>query len=491
MDNVRTAPPTPSAKATQRARRKDQEFLPAALEILEMPPSPVGMNLLLIICTLVVVALAWAYFGHVDVIATAEGKIQPTGKVKVVQSLETAKVQVINALNGSQVLAGQILLELDAAQPRAQVAAAEASLASYRAEITRRAAAIAWARSINLFDIAPMSHAPLEWSANIPMSISERESSVLDGDLASLHSELTSIAGQILQKEAEQRQIAATIVAEQELISTLQDRSSIRQNLLASQIGSKVDWLDTMEKVKTEQVTLATENAQLIDAQSSLEVLRRNLIKTRDAFIADNLQKLADAGRQTDDLTQKLLEAQAQLEHSTLRSPIDGTIQDSSVTTLGQVVTTGVELMRVVPTGSTLDVEAYLPNADVGFVQVGQTVNVKIEAFPFTRYGTVSARVSRVSQDAILEQDARQIESDPARSTGSGASITGQADSSHGLVFPISVALDRESIDADGRTVALSPGMAVTVEIKTGKRRILEYLFSPMVEVASQSMRER
>jgi hemolysin D len=147
--------------------------------------------------------------------------------------------------------------------------------------------------------------------------------------------------------------------------------------------------------------------------------------------------------------------------------------------------------MRVVPTGSTLDVEAYLPNADVGFVQVGQTVNVKIEAFPFTRYGTVSARVSRVSQDAILEQDARQIESDPARSTGSGASITGQADSSHGLVFPISVALDRESIDADGRTVALSPGMAVTVEIKTGKRRILEYLFSPMVEVASQSMRER
>ena len=205
----------------------------------------------------------------------------------------------------------------------------------------------------------------------------------------------------------------------------------------------------------------------------------------------DNLQKIADLEKQIDDTQQKLIEANAKVGHATLRSPADGQVQDLSVTTVGQVVTTGVELMRIIPQDAVLDVEAYLPNGDVGFVEAGQEATVKVEAFPFTRYGTIEGTITRVSRDAVTQQQARQVQSDATQSSRQGSDITGEANEVSGLVFPISVRLDKNNIVAGDKLVQLIPGMAVTVEVKTGHRRILEFLFSPLYEVSRQSMRER
>lgn len=473
-----------------RARRKDQEFLPAALEILEIPPSPVGIYLSALICALVAIALVWAFIGRIDIIASAQGKIHPTGRVKVVQSLQTGKVKSMPVANGTRVSAGEVLLTLDDSELQAQVAGTQATLASYRAEIERRRAAVGAVRGIDPVNITSIEVPAIAWDASIPESIQLREGSVLNGDFNQLRSALSSLEAQISQKTTAAENLVATITAQSELIATLQDRSDIRQTLVATQAGSKSDWLDTLEKVKTEQVTLASERGELADTGAQLEVLRRDFVKTREAFVADNLQKLADAARQADDLEQKLKQAQAELDQTVLKSPIEGVVQDSSVTTIGQVVTSGVQLMRIVPADPALSIEAYLPNGDIGFVRTGQAVSVKLEAFPFTRYGTVPGVITHIAKDAIPEPDAQQIEADPARTTGVG-SITGQADRTQNLVFPITVELERNTIVADGQTVNLSPGMAVTAEIKTGRRRILEYVFSPVVEVAESAMHER
>ncbi|MGZ2488361.1 hemolysin D [Rhizobium pisi] len=474
-----------------RAERRDREFLPAAIEILEMPPSPIAIALLLAICALVIIALSWAYLGRIDIIASAEGKIHPTGRVKVIQSLETGKVRSIDVQNGDRVISGQTLITLDDTEARAQVIAAQMALASYRAEMTRRTAGIAVARAINLDNVGSVSPPQLNWDDGIQANIRAREEATLAGDQSRLLSELSGIVAQIAQKRANEQSLQQTIAAQAELISTLKDRAAIRESLLGTQAGSKSDWLDTMEKVKTEQVTLASVQGQVADTRADLSVLQRELSKTRDTFIADQLQKLADAARQADDLEQKLVQATAQLAHFNLTSPIDGTVQDSSITTIGQVLTMGTELMRIVPTDSKLDIEAYLPNTDVGFVSPGQSVNVKIHAFPFTRYGTIPGKVLSVARDAIPEPDAQSIMADPARTTAGLDNITGQADRTQNLVFPVTAELDRNSIMADGQEVSLSPGMAVTVEIRTGRRRILEYLFSPIVEVGAVAMHER
>jgi hemolysin D len=149
-----------------------------------------------------------------------------------------------------------------------------------------------------------------------------------------------------------------------------------------------------------------------------------------------------------------------------LLAPVDGTIQQLAVHTIGGVVEPARSLMTLVPSRDGLEVEARLPNKDVGFVHVGQPANIKLEAFPFTRYGAVPGHVRSTSRDAVPDKE-------------------------FGSVYAVIVALDRTTIDADGRMVMLSPGLAATVDIRTGTRRIVSYLLSPLQTSVAQAGRER
>lgn len=467
-----------------RPVRADQEFLPAALEILETPPSPVRLALLLIICTLATAALAWSYFGRIDIVAIAQGKIQPTGRVKVIQPLETGKVASILVENGKHVSAGQTLLELDATEVKAEEAALSANLSALKAEIVRRGAAIEAASHEKL------THRALTWDGAIPPLVRRREERVLAGDLAQLSATLASLAAQEHQKETERDRLTGTSKVQRELIATLQERVSMRATLVEKNAGTKAGLIDATETLQYQQAALATQVGQLAEAEAGLVVIARDIAKARDTFVADNGQKLAEAERQADDMEQKLAKAQARSDHMTLRSPLDGIVQGLSVTTIGQVATIGEELMRIVPDGSGLEIEAYLPNKDIGFVRTDQDAMIKIESFPFTRYGILSGQVVRVASDAIPEPDAQQMEGSPAKASKS-TGFAGGAQRTQNLVFPVTIRPEALSVEADGKTIPLSPGMAVSVEIKTGRRRILEYIFSPLVEVGSEALRER
>ena len=137
-----------------------------------------------------------------------------------------------------------------------------------------------------------------------------------------------------------------------------------------------------------------------------------------------------------------------------------------------------------------MEIEAYLPNSEVGFVSAGQESVIKVEAFPFTRYGVISGHVTAVAADAIPEPDANTREGQPTKGIESVIPI-GNVQRVQNLVFPVTIKPDAQTIKVDGKILPLSAGMAATVEVKTGKRRILEYLFSPLAEVASEAMKER
>jgi hemolysin D len=234
---------------------------------------------------------------------------------------------------------------------------------------------------------------------------------------------------------------------------------------------------------------LAQQIGQLAEAEANLAVIARDTEKAYETFMSDNAQKLAEAERQADDYAQKLAKSAAKLEHMTLRAPISGIIQASSVTTVGQVLTSGEEIMRVVPEDAVLEIECYLPNQDIGFVKEGQDAVVKIESFPFTRYGTLNARVTRVARDAIPQPEAEQTETNAAKTTRSTNSGTAQR--TQNLVFPVTLKPETTLMGIDGTNIPLQAGMATTVEIRTGSRRILEYIFSPLVQIGSEAMKER
>jgi hemolysin D len=174
----------------------------------------------------------------------------------------------------------------------------------------------------------------------------------------------------------------------------------------------------------------------------------------------------------------------------TLTSPIDGTVQNLAVTSLGQVLASGQELMRVVPDSGTLDVTAFVSNKDIGFIHAGQDVVIKVESFPFTRYGSIPGHVVHIARDSIPSPDALRSEGDPTQAPNAGSLIL-PAQPTQNLVYPVKIRPDRTSIRADGVDVPLTAGMTVTAEIRTGSRRILEYVFSPLVEVAEGAMSER
>jgi hemolysin D len=465
-------------------RRTDMEFLPAALEILETPPSPVRMALIIVICAFVTVALIWSYVSRVDVIAVAQGKLQPTGRIKVIQPLETSRVLAIDVQNGDLVKAGQVLVELDTSEAAADRSGVLADLTSYEAEVLRRQAAI---DAASRRDLKPTL--AVAWPERIPQPIRQREERVYAADVLQLSAQVAGLRAQMDQKSAEVQRIETMISAQTDLIATLQQRVSMRDELVKMNAGSKSNLIDATETLQYQKMNIAQQRGQLAEANANLKVIARDIQRTYDTFMADNAQKLADAERQAGDLREKLKKAESRVDHMTLRSPIDGVIQASTLTTIGQIVTTGQELMRVVPDRNALEIECYLPNRDIGFVKPGDHAVIKIEAFPFTRYGTIDAKVVRVARDAIPEPEAEQAERDATRS---GQSLTASGgERTQNLVFPVTLVPASSYILVDDRRVPLGAGMAVTAEIRTGSRRMLEYVFSPLVKVGSEAMRER
>jgi hemolysin D len=466
-------------------KRSDHEFLAPALEILETPPSPVRLALILIICAFATTALIWSYIGHVDIIAAAQGKIQPTGRVKVVQPLLTGKVKALPPPNGTPVKSGDILLELDPTDAVADETDAAKGLASVRAEVRRRKTVVDSVRSHETDQPLPT----ISWDADVPDELRRREEGILRGDLEQHLAAVALLDAQKHQKEVERDRLTFTVAAQNSLVETLKERVTMRNTLASKEAGTMASVIDATETLKEQATQLAMQEGQLADAAAGIEVFAREKDRVTRAFLSNQLERLGDAERRVEELEQRLAKARNSREQMTLRSPIDGTVQASSITSVGQVVTVGQDVMRVVPEGSTLELEVYALNKDIGFIKVGQDAVVKLEAFPFTRYGTIPARVTKIAADAIPEPDAVRREGDPA--TRQAETAFGGAERTQNLVFPVTLSLEADQVSADGRDVKLSAGMAAIAEVRTGERRILEYVFSPLVEVAKGALHER
>jgi hemolysin D len=480
----------PAAQANPPARkpstsRADQEFLPAALEILETPPSPVMTSLIWLLTAFVVTALVWAWFGRIDIIAMAQGKIQPPGRVKIVQPVEAGKVSEIKVTNGDQVAKGDVLISFEPDEAKADVNNLELATLGFEAEILRRGAAVVTAGDTN-----GQNHlSSINWPEHIPQTTRQREESVLTADLIQLSAQVSAIDAQADVKRSEQQRLTSTIEAQTTLVATLQKRVDMRAGLVPSGAGSKASVFDSQEVLQRETAILVGEKGQLGETKSAIKSLAAERQKQIQSFLAENVQKRAEASKQRDDYSERLIKVRNRLKHMTLYSPADGTVQALNIFTIGQVVMAGQEIMRIVPSDAKLEVEAYLPNKDIGFVELGQEVTVKVESFPFTRYGMLTGHVSHLAHDAIPLPEASQIEGNPAQSN-STATFAG-AERTQNLVFPMTISLDNPVLVVDGKPVAMSPGMTVSAEIKTGSRRILEYVFSPLAETASESMKER
>ncbi len=475
--------PPSSLKSLKSLDAVDREFLPAALELLETPPSPIRIAALWFICLAFVTGLALSFFGKLDIHAVAQGRIQPSGRSKIVQPLEPGKIVSMAVENGSRVAAGDVLLELDPTDSGADREAQVLDLEAAQAEGARRRMAVQFARN----NVKPLPS--IDYPANIRDGVRQREDGVLHSDVAQLASNIASLKAQIDERTATRNRLNSSVKARDRLLALTQERVDMRTTVSDQGSLSRALVIESMQQHELQMITQATERGQLVETEASLKTIERKLEEVASQFIADQTQKLAEAERKADRIAQELIKAKSKNERTTIRAPISGSVQQLAVTTVGQVVTTGQSLLTIVPTDAPIEVEVMVLNSDIGFVEIGQKAVIKVEAFPFTRYGTLDGTIEKISREAIEDREANAL-ADPNSSVKPQSSQLASP-RTQSLVFPAIIGLGRRTINIDGKEIPLSAGMAVTVEILTGQRRAIDYVLSPLREVTSRSAHER
>ena len=464
--------------------RENNEFLPAHLEILDTPPSPRGLIFIWVIFALLSSALLWSCFAHLDIYAVATGRIQPNGRSKVVQPFETSKVKEILVTNGAHVKAGMPLIELDATDPNADMSAKRQMLQIIDAQIARRRAAI-----MSIVAVAAKGK-PL-YPVGIPPEVQNRETAAMQADINQYFSARDSLQGRIDEKRAAEARITSSIAARERLHVVLQERATMKQTLAAESAGTRAAVLDAMQQVEQAAADLAYDQGQLEETKAAIVSLDKQLAQLKAETLAKQVQALTDSSEKRSSAETDVVKSTLRMERMTLTAPITGTVQQLAVTTVGQVVTAGQPLLVVVPSEGPMEIEALIPNKDIGFIVPGQEVVVKVDAFPFTRYGTIDGIVREVSRDAIDSKEA--VASNDATATAQGKSfnpVSGTPQTEN-LVYPVSIEMKQLSVRSNGKDVPLTPGMTTSVEIRTGSRRVISYLFAPIVETTSTAGHER
>jgi hemolysin D len=470
--------PLPRAAPPRRAER---EFLPAALEIVETPASPAGRATAAALILFFVIALAWAWFGQIDIVATASGKIVPTGRVKLIQPLETGMVTAIHVKDGDKVGERQLLIELDRTVSTAERNRVGHELLRARLDVARLVAL----RGGLDADLRPQDFTP---PAGAPPYEVTRTRAAMLAQAEQQIAKIASLEQQIAQKRAEAAQVAAMIVKLEAGLPLVEETADVRRKAMNIQYGNRIAHLEAQLKLSDQRNELIVQQRRTVEVTAAREALEAQREQARAEYARGIVSDLAEAEQKAAQLAEDLVKAEKKMQDQVLRAPIAGTVQQLAVHTIGGVVTPAQALMVVVPAESRIEIEAMIQNKDIGFVEGGQDAEIKIDTFNFTKYGLLRGKVLGVSADSIMrERAAGQGAEKPVNQAG-GRSSEPQGQE---LAYAARISLDDTRMQIESKWVELAPGMAVTVEIKTGQRRIAEYLLSPLLRVKQESLRER
>ena len=461
-------------------RRDELEFLPAALEIIETPASPLGRAIAATIIGFLCIAIAWATFGQIDIIATTQGRIIPSGKSKVIQPFETGVVKAIPVTDGAVVKAGDVLVEIDPTEDAADETRLSYDLAQDRLDVARLNALLA--NDMASFDASASG-------ASAPLILTARHQ--MEAQAAEHTAKLATVDRQIAGKEAESHQSQAAIEKLQAALPLITEQRDIRRKLLANQYGSRIFYLQAEQQVVETGHGIEEEQQHLAALREELAALDRQRAETDADYRKGLFADLSKAETQASEHAQEIAKATQKRTLRMLRAPVDGTVQQLAVHTIGGIVTPAQQLMVIVPKESQLEIETTLANKDVGFVHKGQEVEIKVEAFTFTRYGLLHGTVTSVSQDVVAPQDASQADNRNSKSDPSDPPKDENERQSREPAYIAHVSLAETGIDTEQGFMSLEPGMAVTAEIKTGQRTVISYLLSPLLRYKQEGLRER
>lgn len=440
-----------------RLHLSDVDFLPAALEVIEKPVSPTGRITAWVLMAGLGATILWVSIGKVDVVISASGKIVPAGNVKLVQSAGSGVVRTIYVYDGDVVHKGQALLDLDPTLSGADLAQARKALLAAEIDVARNQAIADALLGHGLNFRAPPGTEP---------RVAETQRHLIAAQLAEVNANAQGYGSARNSALAESAAASAQIAKLKETLPILDSEVDNMKRLDAKGFAPGLKLLELQRQRRQEvgdaDVAIAQQSRGLADASKFTHQIEESRNLARRQTFADLAKAQAEMTVRREEVTK----ANQKRHFQRITAPEDGTVQQSSVHTVGGVVEPARALMVIVPSADGLDIDIRILNKDVGFVHVGQPVALKLEAFPFTRYGTVPGTILNVSRDAV-------------------------ADPKLGSVYYAKIKLLAHTIEVNGRSQPLAAGLNVTADIRTGSRSILSYMISPLQTTVAQAGRER
>ncbi|MFT6101809.1 MAG: hemolysin D [Gammaproteobacteria bacterium] len=454
-------------------------FLPAALEIQATPPHPLARWLMWSLIALLVLGTIWACVGQVNIVASAEGKIIPSSRVKQIQPLEKAVVKKILVKEGQYVAQGEALIELDNT-----LTSSDQTSMTTEVDTMQRNLAVSNA-FIALLTQPPEKKKTLRFSdmqlQNIPTSTvipaqagiytaTQNGNGLYKQLLWQLWqqywSQKLSLKNNLQKAVAEQAGTRAQIIKLQQTLPIITRRAEKVKALYQKNYASEDEYLALeQERIETTQ-DLATEKQRLLQLQAAANETKQQANTFTAQTQTEHLTKITDYQRQLATMTEELIKAKDLNAKQILYAPVAGRVQELAANTIGGVVTEAQQLMLIVPDQEQLEVEVFLENKDIGFVHEGMTAEIKIHTFPFTKYGIIDGEVITVSDDATVDEK-------------------------RGLIYGMRLLMKKNTLFVEGKEVKLIPGMAVTAEMQTGHRRIIEFFLAPLLRYKKEGLRER
>lgn len=438
-------------------QREETDFLPAVLEVLETPPNPLGRVILWSLLGFVAIAIVWACLGHIDVVAAAQGKVIPRGRVKIIQAADAGVVRAIHVVDGQAVKAGQPLIVLDPTLSEAD--AAQARESRFVAQADR-------ARAQALVEASSGGIGRFEPPAGMPDAMAVTQKSLVLARIAEHRTAVSALQEERAQRQAELAMVTAEVRKIEEQLPLAEDQLSSLEKLDKEGLVPRMKVMEVKERVVGLRQDLVIRREEMGKTRAAFAGVQSQIAKVQSEFRAQALDALTEAEANYRLRSEEVKKTEDKAALTILASPLDGVVAQLSVHTIGAVVKPADALLLIVPKGEELIVEAMVLNKDIGFVREGQAAEVKLEAFPFTRYGVINGTVESISRDSVENKEL-------------------------GLVFPCQVKLSQAFLTIGAKQIALAPGFAATAEIKTGERRIMEFLLSPLSRRLQEAGRER
>lgn len=450
-----------SGSQLDKASDLEFEFLPEYLDVLERPPSSVARFFIAGIVALGIITLLWASIGRIDIIASAPGRLIIDDRSKVIQAPDLGEVSQIAVKDGQVVVKGELLIAFNPTTTTAESQRLSNQLVTIELEVARVNALL---QVSSLLKSDPFLHFLPPKNASLVHVEAAREN--LLADYNNQAAQTSTLQSQIEQNQLQLKLSSSLAKESQALISNAKERLKVREQLRDSGYIPRYDYLELEKEVIEESRDAAQLRIDAAVLASESVNLQQQLVQLQAENRKTLLDRLTELTANQVDVSKQLVQANERLRKMRVLAPVDGVVQQLSVHTIGGVVQSGQELMVLVPEGATLEAEVNILNKDVGFIRPGQLVEVKVDSFPYTKYGTIKGEVVNVSLDSLEDEKI-------------------------GLVYPARIRLAAQTVKTDAEEIALSAGMMIAAEIKTGDRRVIDYLLSPLKEYQSESLKER